>query len=149
MSASSSSSFWRPSKIENASANAAYSSIYRGEGENLLIGNKFKHLSIQQQRSLLPIAKYKHEILYALEKFRTIILIGETGCGKSTQIPRYLYDAGWTSSSSSTLRCVACTQPRRIAAVSVANRVASEFGCEIGEEVGYGVRFDFKCSDRT
>ena len=56
---------------------------------------------------------------------------------------------GWTSSSSSTLRCVACTQPRRIAAVSVANRVASEFGCEIGEEVGYGVRFDFKCSDRT
>jgi ATP-dependent RNA helicase DDX35 len=55
---------------------------------------RFKHLSIQQQRSLLPIAKYKHEILYALEKFRTIILIGETGCGKSTQIPRYLYDAG-------------------------------------------------------
>ena len=55
---------------------------------------------------------------------------------------------GWTSSASRT-RCVVCTQPRRIAAVSVANRVASEFGCEVGEEVGYGVRFDFKCSDRT
>ena len=56
---------------------------------------------------------------------------------------------GWTNSSYEGKQCVVCTQPRRIAAVSVANRVATEFGCEIGEEVGYGVRFDYKCSERS
>ena len=69
----------------------------------------------------------------------------ETGCGKSTQLPLYLHEAGWTADGN----CVVCTQPRRVAATSVAMRVAAEFGCAIGEEVGYGVRFDFKCTSKT
>jgi ATP-dependent RNA helicase DDX35 len=72
-------------------------------------------------------------------------VIVETGCGKSTQLPLYLHEAGWTQGE----RCVVCTQPRRVAATSVATRVAAEFGCTLGEEVGYGVRFDFKCSEKT
>jgi ATP-dependent RNA helicase DDX35 len=60
-------------------------------------------------------------------------------------LPLYLHEAGWTQGE----RCVVCTQPRRVAATSVATRVAAEFGCTLGEEVGYGVRFDFKCSDKT
>lgn len=69
----------------------------------------------------------------------------ETGCGKSTQLPLYLHEAGWTKAGHQ----VVCTQPRRIAAITVASRVADEFGCKLGEEVGYGIRFDFQCSDRT
>lgn len=69
----------------------------------------------------------------------------ETGCGKSTQLPLYLHEAGWTNEAYS----VVCTQPRRIAATNVAARVAHELGCDLGQEVGYGVRFDFKCSPQT
>ncbi len=69
----------------------------------------------------------------------------ETGCGKSTQLPQYLHESGWTKQGHN----VVCTQPRRIAAITVASRVAEEFGCKLGEEVGYGIRFDFKVSDKT
>lgn len=116
-----------------------------GASSTLLNVNRHKHLSLSQQRQLLPIHRYKSQILYAMEKYSTLVLVGETGCGKSTQLPLFLHEAGWTTDS----RCVVCTQPRRIAATSVASRVAEEFGCTLGDEVGYGVRFDFKCSSKT
>ncbi|RYH32055.1 ATP-dependent RNA helicase [archaeon] len=80
------------------------------------------------------------ESYYCLYKFNV-----ETGSGKSTQLPLYLHEGGWTKHGYS----VVCTQPRRIAAITVASRVAEEFGCKLGEEVGYGIRFDFNCSDKT
>ena len=58
--------------------------------------------------------------------------------GKTTQMPQYLVDAGWTAGG----RRIACTQPRRVAAMGVAARVAQEMGCMLGREVGYSIRFE-------
>ena len=67
-----------------------------------------------------------------------MIIVGETGCGKTTQIPQFLDEAGWTQGG----RMVCCTQPRRVAATSIAARVASEMGVTCGRECGYSVRFE-------
>ena len=75
-------------------------------------------------------------------KSRTTIICAATGSGKSTQIPQYIHEFD------PTLR-IDVTQPRRVAALSVAERVAAECGCVIGEEVGYCVRFAEKTSGRT
>nr|CAG8469685.1 5942_t:CDS:10 [Entrophospora candida] len=80
-------------------------------------------------------------LLYLVEKFETTIIVGQTGCGKTTQLPQYLYEAGWAAGD----RTIACSQPRRVAAISVADRVATEMNVKLGEEVGYSVRFDECC----
>jgi hypothetical protein len=77
---------------------------------------------------------------YALKTFSTVILVGSTGCGKTTQIPQYVQEAGWCEGG----RVCVVTQPRRVAAIAVAQRVADELGVKLGEGVGYCVRFDDK-----
>ena len=100
---------------------------------------------LMHQRMLLPIYKHKRQILYAVENYGVVVLIGETGSGKSTQIPQYLMEGGWTNNDFA----IVCTQPRRIAATSLATRVAQEAGCRLGDKVGYTVRFDDKSSPQT
>ncbi|CAD6893373.1 unnamed protein product [Tilletia laevis] len=107
--------------------------------DNELDSNLLNH-GIQAQRDRLPIAKQRNQILYMLERYPVLIVIGQTGCGKTTQIPQFLLEAGWASSSSTL--AIACTQPRRISAVSVASRVATEVGAVLGDEVGYTIRFE-------
>ena len=70
---------------------------------------------------------------------------GETGSGKTTQIPQYLYESGFCDNGIK----VGCTQPRRVAAMSVAARVADEMDVKLGREVGYSIRFEECTSDRT
>ena len=82
--------------------------------------------------------KHREHILYLLEHYQTLVIIGETGCGKTTQIPQYLHEAHWTEGG----RIVACLQPRRVAAISVAARVAEEQRVRLGTTVGYSIRFD-------
>ncbi|KIJ47273.1 hypothetical protein M422DRAFT_164154 [Sphaerobolus stellatus SS14] len=101
-------------------------------------------LGIQAQRERLPIFKHREKILYCVEQFGVTIVVGETGCGKTTQLPQYLYEAGWAPPGS----VIACTQPRRVAATSVATRVAAEVGTILGDEVGYTIRFE-DVSDKT
>lgn len=96
------------------------------------------------RRRRLPIHAHRDSILFAVETYKTVILVGETGCGKSTQVPQFLHDAGWSAGG----RIVACTQPTRLAAATVAKRVAAERGCALGKEVGYAVRFGNNCDER-
>jgi len=97
--------------------------------------------SIERQRQSLPVFRYRNHILYLVENYRTVVIVGETGCGKSTQIPQYLIEAGWAAGG----RVVAVTEPRRVAAITVATRVAEEHGSVLGDEVGFAVRFDSRC----
>jgi ATP-dependent RNA helicase DHX8/PRP22 len=97
-------------------------------------------LSLQEQRQSLPIYRLKNELIEAVHRNLVLVVIGETGSGKTTQVTQYLAEAGYTAGGK-----IACTQPRRVAAESVAKRVAEESGCRLGEEVGYCIRFD----DRT
>lgn len=84
----------------------------------------------------LPILEKKEIILEALHTHQIIIVAGETGSGKTTQLPIICLEAGRGVHGK-----IGCTQPRRIAAVSIANRVAKELTCEVGREVGYKIRF--------
>ncbi|GBF90487.1 pre-mRNA-splicing factor ATP-dependent RNA helicase-like [Raphidocelis subcapitata] len=92
----------------------------------------------------LPAARHRRQILFLLETHATLILVGETGSGKTTQVPQIIAAAGWGARGA-----VAVTQPRRVAAVSVAQRVAEEAGCPVGGYVGYAVRFEEACSQAT
>ncbi|KDD75275.1 hypothetical protein H632_c773p1 [Helicosporidium sp. ATCC 50920] len=93
--------------------------------------------SILEQRQSLPIYQLRTALLEAVATNQVLVVIGETGSGKTTQMTQYLADAGYTSRGR-----IGCTQPRRVAAMSVAKRVAEEAGCRLGEEVGYCIRFE-------
>jgi HrpA-like RNA helicase len=82
----------------------------------------------------LPIAKYRKEILDTIEKHQVIIIAGETGCGKTTQVPKYIYE-NFTGQGKEPN--ILITQPRRIAAFSIAKRLSIEMNVELGKEVGY------------
>eukprot|EP00873_Tetraselmis_striata_P022185 jgi/Tetstr1/442449/TSEL_003195.t1 len=92
----------------------------------------------------LPIRGHAGEIAAAVAANRVVVVIGETGSGKTTQIAQILHEAGLCEG-----RQICVTQPRRVAAVSVARRVAEEMAVDLGEEVGYAVRFEERCSRRT
>ncbi|UKZ81959.1 hypothetical protein TrVFT333_009738 [Trichoderma virens FT-333] len=101
--------------------------------------------ALHKPSALLPIAKHRESLLYVVETFPVTIVIGQTGSGKSTQIPQFLERAGWCSDG----KIIGVTQPRRVAATTVALRVADEVGCEIGKEVGYSIRFEDVTSSST
>ncbi|EAT33470.1 AAEL014256-PA [Aedes aegypti] len=92
---------------------------------------------INQHRQSLPIYNIRKTIVDKVRECQTVILIGETGSGKSTQLPQYLHEAGIHGG-----RKIAITQPRRVAAITVAKRVATEQGGTVGDVVGYSVRFE-------
>ena len=100
--------------------------------------------ALQAERRQLPIFQAREEILRALGTHDTLVLVGETGSGKTTQLPQFLHAAGYARRG-----MIAVTQPRRVAATSVAARVALEMGCSLGELVGYAVRFDDKSGPGT
>ncbi|MEW5966798.1 MAG: ATP-dependent RNA helicase HrpA [Pseudomonadota bacterium] len=89
----------------------------------------------------LPVSSRRDDILAALGKHRVLILCGETGSGKTTQIPKMCLEAQSAFGTAKPGRMIGCTQPRRIAARSVAARIAQELGPELGGRVGYKVRF--------
>ena len=92
----------------------------------------------------LPIAARADEIVERIRRHQVIVLAGETGSGKTTQLPKLCLAAG-----RGTAGLIGCTQPRRIAARSVARRVASELGSEVGKLVGFQVRFTDQVSDES
>jgi ATP-dependent RNA helicase DHX8/PRP22 len=106
-----------------------------------IISNK----SLTEQRESLPIYRLKRELMKAMVENQILVVIGETGSGKTTQMTQYLVELGFTKRGG----IIGCTQPRRVAAVSVAKRVSEEFGCALGEQVGYSIRFEDVTSSET
>lgn len=94
----------------------------------------------------LPVANRREEIIEAMREHQVVIVVGETGSGKTTQLPKMAYELAREEGRSGR---VGCTQPRRLAAVTVARRVAGEMGSELGERVGYQVRFVEKVQRET
>lgn len=100
--------------------------------------------TLKQQRYFLPAFAVRQEVLNVIRENNVVIIIGETGSGKTTQLTQYLHEDGYT-----TYGMVGCTQPRRVAAMSVAKRVSDEMGTVLGEEVGYAIRFEDCTSGKT
>lgn len=96
---------------------------------------------LQRERAALPISQYRDRILQTLKEHQVVVVAGDTGCGKSTQVPQYLLAAGFSH--------VACTQPRRIACISLAKRVGLESLSQYGSQVGYQIRFESTRSAAT
>lgn len=93
---------------------------------------------IQKQRQSLPAYQVKEELMRVIAENQIVVVIGETGSGKTTQLTQFLVESGYTA----TQKQIACTQPRRVAAMSVAKRVSEEMGVKLGQEVGYTIRFE-------
>ncbi|KAL4734719.1 P-loop containing nucleoside triphosphate hydrolase protein [Aspergillus similis] len=112
-------------------------------GKNPSFGKR-TNMSIKQQRESLPVYKFRQQLLEAVAENQLLIVVGDTGSGKTTQVTQYLAEAGWANKG-----IIGCTQPRRVAAMSVAKRVAEEVGCKLGAEVGYTIRFEDCTSPET
>uniref|UniRef100_A0A8C2ZEU4 RNA helicase n=1 Tax=Cyclopterus lumpus TaxID=8103 RepID=A0A8C2ZEU4_CYCLU len=96
---------------------------------------------ILSEREQLPVRQFKEEVLAAVQSNAVVIIRGATGCGKTTQVPQFLLDTFIQTGRASDCNIVV-TQPRRISAVSVAERVAYERGEDVGKSCGYSVRFE-------
>jgi pre-mRNA-splicing factor ATP-dependent RNA helicase DHX16 len=102
------------------------------------------HEKILAGRKKLPVFAYREEFLQAVRDHKVLIVVGETGSGKTTQLPQFLHEAGWSK-----IGKIGCTQPRRVAAMSVSARVSQEMNVKLGQEVGYSIRFEDCTSDKT
>lgn len=148
-------------------ANHVDRSQWRNRSKELEVSREGDVDQIDEQTEPLPVAMFKDELMKAVKTSQVLVCTGETGSGKTTQIPQYLLElmrerdsdetTGNTESDEAGLHknahrrklMVAVTQPRRVAATSVARRVADERGCRVGEEVGYSIRFEDRTGPRT
>ncbi|XP_036355022.1 pre-mRNA-splicing factor ATP-dependent RNA helicase DHX15-like [Octopus sinensis] len=121
----------------------------RQEMSNPLTGRPYNthYYDLLSTRMKLPVFEYKEKVLDLINKHQIVCLVGETGSGKTTQIPQWCVT--WIRSNCPPRMKVACTQPRRVAAMSVAARVAEEMDVEVGKEVGYNIRFEDCTSPNT
>ncbi|XP_031561254.1 putative pre-mRNA-splicing factor ATP-dependent RNA helicase PRP1 [Actinia tenebrosa] len=103
-----------------------------------------RYFDILRKRIELPVWEYREQFMEIVKKNRVLALVGETGSGKTTQIPQWCLEVRTDKTKK-----VACTQPRRVAAMSVAQRVADELDVVLGQEVGYTIRFEDCTGPRT
>ncbi|KAI8607586.1 P-loop containing nucleoside triphosphate hydrolase protein, partial [Chytriomyces sp. MP71] len=138
----------RAPKMVPRKTSAEDAEFFEGGESNPFSGRGFSqtYRDILVKRRTLPVHKQRAEFLRLVQSHRILILVGETGSGKTTQIPQFLlYD----EQSHKTGLQIACTQPRRVAAMSVAKRVADELDVTLGDEVGYSIRFEDCTSAKT
>lgn len=100
--------------------------------------------TILEQRRFLPAFACRQELLNVIRENSVVIIVGETGSGKTTQLTQYLHEDGYSN-----FGMIGCTQPRRVAAMSVAKRVSDEMGTKLGDEIGYAIRFEDCTSEKT
>ncbi|CAH1124128.1 unnamed protein product [Ceutorhynchus assimilis] len=107
-----------------------------------------KYNQMVAARKKLPAWTLKHDILNSIKQSQVVVISGETGCGKSTQVPQFILDE-WIGNYNNEHLEIVCTQPRRISAIGVAERVADERAERIGLTVGYQIRLESKISSST
>ena len=108
-------------------------------------GSNFsKSKTLKEQREYLPAFAVREELMRVIRDNQVIIVVGQTGSGKTTQLTQFLYEEGYGKHG-----LIGCTQPRRVAAMSVAKRVSEEMDVELGGLVGYAIRFEDCTSDQT
>ncbi|KAH9836800.1 P-loop containing nucleoside triphosphate hydrolase protein [Rhodofomes roseus] len=144
---------------EDAQAEAeAEAKIKAGEKEDYKGDSKFashlktragvsafaKSRTLKEQREYLPAFACREELLKVIRDNQVIVVVGETGSGKTTQLAQFMYEDGYC-----TYGLIGCTQPRRVAAMSVAKRVSEEMECKLGSTVGYAIRFEDCTSPET
>ncbi|ERF74515.1 Pre-mRNA-splicing factor ATP-dependent RNA helicase prp16 [Endocarpon pusillum Z07020] len=103
-----------------------------------------KSKTLREQREYLPAFAVREELMRVIRDNQVVIVVGQTGSGKTTQLTQFLYEEGYSK-----FGMIGCTQPRRVAAMSVAKRVSEEMEVELGGVVGYAIRFEDCTSDRT
>ncbi|KFY26694.1 hypothetical protein V491_01212, partial [Pseudogymnoascus sp. VKM F-3775] len=100
--------------------------------------------TLREQREYLPAFAVREDLLRVIRDNQVVIVVGETGSGKTTQLTQFLYEDGYGK-----IGMIGCTQPRRVAAMSVAKRVSEEMECKLGSTVGYAIRFEDCTSKET
>ena len=110
-----------------------------------------QYFELFKKRRQLPVWEYRDAFMATLQNNQVTVLVGETGSGKTTQIPQWCVDFALALplTNGQKRRGIACTQPRRVAAMSVAQRVANEMDVLLGQEVGYSIRFEDCSSHKT
>eukprot|EP00928_Gymnodinium_smaydae_P072633 TRINITY_DN55969_c0_g1_i1.p1 TRINITY_DN55969_c0_g1~~TRINITY_DN55969_c0_g1_i1.p1 ORF type:complete len:723 (-),score=146.68 TRINITY_DN55969_c0_g1_i1:118-2286(-) len=140
----------QPKRIRLASEAPQADGADEEEAINPLTGTPYskRYFEILEKRQKLPGWEAKKDFLKLIKKNQTVVLVGETGSGKTTQLPQFLLEAGYHMQDGE-MRAIACTQPRRVAAMSVSQRVADELDVQLGTYVGYSIRFEDKTSSDT
>jgi pre-mRNA-splicing factor ATP-dependent RNA helicase DHX38/PRP16 len=103
-----------------------------------------KNKTLREQREFLPAFAVREDLLRVIRDNQVVVVVGETGSGKTTQLTQFLHEDGYSK-----FGLIGCTQPRRVAAMSVAKRVSEEMEVNLGSEVGYAIRFEDCTSDET
>lgn len=136
-----------PDNAKKANAFASLKKVFSDRDRRYQTDDNFYDMIQAQER--LPIRSLKDAILEALKHNRAVVVAGDTGCGKSTQVPQFILEDILASETNTSYANIAITQPRRISAISLAERVASELGePSSGHTVGHNVRFDSRQPQR-
>ncbi|XP_010552096.1 PREDICTED: DExH-box ATP-dependent RNA helicase DExH1 isoform X1 [Tarenaya hassleriana] len=134
------------SKLLDLSEKEKLSVTFKERQERLKASDSIK--ALQAFREKLPAFKMRDKFLKAVSENQVLVVSGETGCGKTTQLPQFILEEEISSLRGADCNII-CTQPRRISAISVSSRISAERGESLGESVGYQIRLESKHSDQT
>ncbi|CCU76109.1 unnamed protein product [Blumeria hordei] len=126
--------------VEEHGANKFSHHMKKNDGASKFSQSK----SLKEQREFLPAFAVREDLLRVIRDNQVVIVVGETGSGKTTQLTQFLHEDGFGR-----IGMIGCTQPRRVAAMSVAKRVSEEMECRLGSTVGYAIRFEDCTSKET
>lgn len=130
----------RPEDLEDGRGDE-FISLNENLGRKIFTVEVDRSEEIQAVRTMLPVYGEEYKIMDTIHNNDCIIICGETGSGKTTQVPQFLFESGYGSKGSDTPGMIGITEPRRVAAVSMADRVSKEL-CNYGDKVAYQIRFD-------
>ena len=133
-----------PSAADENSSNSKFASHFKKKKKTEGSSNFSKSKTIQEQRQYLPAFAVREEVLRVIRDNQVTVVVGQTGSGKTTQLTQFLLEDGYGSRG-----LIGCTQPRRVAAMSVAKRVSEEMEVALGGLVGYAIRFEDCTSPET